>query len=42
MQIPLRAGRLFNEQDTEDAPRVAIVDERLARSFPGRIRSAAA
>jgi len=37
MRIPLRAGRFFNEQDTTDSPRVAIIDERLAREyFPGQ------
>jgi len=29
--IPLRRGRDFDEQDTQDAPRVAIIDEALAR-----------
>jgi putative ABC transport system permease protein len=29
--IPLRRGRTFNEHDTEDAPRVAMIDEALAR-----------
>ncbi len=29
--IPLRRGRAFGEQDTPDAPRVAIIDEALAR-----------
>jgi putative ABC transport system permease protein len=34
--IPLRRGRYFNEQDSETAVRVAIVNERLAeRLFPG-------
>jgi predicted permease len=31
--IPLRRGRDFNEHDTEDAQRVAIIDEALARRF---------
>jgi predicted permease len=36
MRIPLEAGRFFNEQDTLDHPRVAVIDERLAREFfPG-------
>jgi predicted permease len=33
MEIPLREGRLFNEQDTPTAPRVALVDERMARQL---------
>jgi len=33
MEIPLRDGRLFNDQDTPDAPRVALVDERMARQL---------
>ncbi len=33
LTVPLRAGRLFTESDTESAPPVAIVDERLARKF---------
>jgi predicted permease len=36
MEIPLRQGRLFNDQDTVAAPRVAIVDERMAQQlWPG-------
>ncbi|MGA3029063.1 MAG: ABC transporter permease [Bryobacteraceae bacterium] len=31
--IPLRRGRVFAEQDTADAQRVAIIDEALARRF---------
>jgi predicted permease len=31
--IPLVSGRLFNDGDTADTPRVVIVDERLARKF---------
>ena len=31
--IPLRRGRDFNEHDTADAQRVAIIDEALARRF---------
>ncbi len=35
--IPLRAGRLLDERDTESAPPVAIVSEKLARRFwPGQ------
>jgi predicted permease len=35
--VPLRSGRLFTASDTEDSPRVVIVDERLARKFwPGK------
>ncbi|HKQ92034.1 MAG TPA: ABC transporter permease [Blastocatellia bacterium] len=33
MEIPLLAGRAFNDADTRDTPRVAIVDERLAREY---------
>ena len=33
LEIPLRRGREFSEQDTEDSPRVAIIDEALARRF---------
>ena len=29
MRIPLRRGRLFDETDTFDKPRVAIIDERM-------------
>ena len=37
MQIPLVAGRFFNQQDTADKPRVAIIDERMAREYwPGQ------
>jgi putative ABC transport system permease protein len=36
MGIPLLAGRDFTERDTADAPRVAIVSERIVREyFPG-------
>ena len=35
--VPLKAGRLFNDSDTENAPLVVIVDEALARKFwPGQ------
>ena len=33
MHIPLRAGRYFQESDTADSPKVAIVDEFLARKY---------
>ena len=33
LDIPLRRGREFNAHDTRDAPRVAIIDENLARRF---------
>ena len=34
--VPLRSGRTFTDSDTADAPRVVMVDERLARRFwPG-------
>jgi predicted permease len=33
MEIPLRGGRFFNEQDTEANPRVAIIDEFMAREY---------
>jgi predicted permease len=37
MQIPLLCGRLFNDQDTLDAPRVAVVDEYMAQQmWPGQ------
>src|SRR5262249_29725212 len=37
MATPLKRGRYFNEHDTADAPRVAIIDERLAKKFwPGQ------
>ena len=36
MEIPLRSGRFFNEQDVTDAPRVVIVDEFMAQElWPG-------
>ncbi|MGZ4899510.1 MAG: ABC transporter permease [Candidatus Angelobacter sp.] len=33
MQIPLLKGRLFNDQDTEDKPRVVLVDEFMAQQL---------
>ncbi|HLY63491.1 MAG TPA: ABC transporter permease [Terriglobia bacterium] len=33
MQIPLRRGRFFNEDDTTAHPRVVMVDERMAEQF---------
>jgi predicted permease len=33
MSIPLLAGRLFEEGDTRDQPRVVIVDEHMAQQF---------
>ena len=33
MRIPLRSGRFFNQQDTAANPRVAIIDEFMAREF---------
>jgi predicted permease len=33
MEIPLRAGRFFSENDTADMPRVVIIDERFAQRF---------
>jgi putative ABC transport system permease protein len=33
LRIPLHAGRTFTERDGEDAPPVAIIDERLATTF---------
>jgi predicted permease len=37
MRIPLLAGRPFDERDTLEAPRVAVIDQRLAREyFPGQ------
>jgi predicted permease len=37
MQIPLIAGRFFDQEDTADKPRVTIIDERMAREFwPGQ------
>jgi putative ABC transport system permease protein len=33
MQIPLRKGRLFNEQDTPDKPMVIVIDEFMAQEL---------
>lgn len=33
MEIPLRAGRFFNEDDTLEKPQVAIVDQKFAQRF---------
>jgi len=33
LRIPLLAGRSFNERDTADSTRVAVVDEKMARRF---------
>lgn len=33
MEIPLKNGRFFNEDDTADKPRVVIIDEKFARRF---------
>ncbi len=35
MGIPLLAGREFTARDTADAPKVAIVSERIVQDFPG-------
>ena len=36
MQIPVKAGRAFTERDTNDAPKVMIVNETMARKlWPG-------
>ncbi|HUR35039.1 MAG TPA: ABC transporter permease [Vicinamibacterales bacterium] len=36
MQIPLRAGRIFDDRDGPDAPPVAVINETMARRlFPG-------
>jgi hypothetical protein len=37
MRIPIRRGRLFNDQDTPGSPRVALVSEMAARRlWPGQ------
>jgi predicted permease len=33
MEIPLMSGRHFDDQDTREKPRVAIIDERMAREL---------
>ena len=33
MEIPLREGRLFNDNDTADKPRVAIIDDYMAQQL---------
>jgi hypothetical protein len=33
MEIPLLAGRAFTDADAPDAPKVAIIDEQLAREY---------
>jgi putative ABC transport system permease protein len=33
MQIPLRQGRLFTEQDTDSVPPVAVINETMVRRF---------
>jgi predicted permease len=33
MEIPLRSGRFFNEQDTDANPRVAVIDEFMAQEY---------
>jgi putative ABC transport system permease protein len=36
LDVPIPAGRTFNESDTADRPAVGIIDERLAREAFGR------
>ncbi|HTJ23068.1 MAG TPA: FtsX-like permease family protein, partial [Gemmatimonadaceae bacterium] len=33
LRIPLKRGRMFNEQDTQNAPQVTIIDEVFARKY---------
>jgi len=33
MEIPLKSGRFFSEDDTADKPKVAIIDEKFAQRF---------
>ena len=35
MRIPLRAGRVFNENDTKGTPRVVVINETMARKYYG-------
>jgi len=35
MRIPLRAGRLLNENDTKGTPRVVVINETMARKYYG-------
>jgi putative ABC transport system permease protein len=35
LDIPLKAGRFFDDGDRDDAPRVALVDERFAKTYFG-------
>jgi predicted permease len=35
MQMPLRSGRFFSERDNENAPKVVVVDDVLARKYFG-------
>lgn len=43
LEIPLKRGREFTERDSRDAPRVAIIDENLARrlwpAYPAGLNS---
>src|SRR4029077_7018884 len=35
-KVPLLLGRLFNERDTKDSPRVIVIDQAMAEQyFPG-------
>jgi predicted permease len=37
MQIPLKEGRWFSEEDRKDSPAVAVIDDMLAKAYwPGR------
>jgi predicted permease len=36
MRVPLASGRYFGEQDTAESPKVAVIDENMARTYwPG-------
>jgi putative ABC transport system permease protein len=35
MRVPLRAGRVFNENDTKGTPRVVVINETMARKYYG-------